>query len=132
MKMRWTDKNGVRHEVAPLGRPLSPGKIASHAALRAHVYHRDGYICRRCGLKAEDIPEQYDGRTNLYVTRIGLKKRDVFCLVMDHIIPRKHGGDSHPSNLQTLCQLCSTIKRNRNWEYANRNTASYRERFNPP
>ena len=31
-------------------------------------------------------------------------------LVVDHIVPRKHGGSDDPSNLQALCWLCNTHK----------------------
>jgi 5-methylcytosine-specific restriction endonuclease McrA len=127
MRMYWTDLNGAKWPVVKLGKPLYPGKNPAHAALRAMVYRRDGFMCRRCGQKAHDIPTVYDGKSNLYVARMSGPKIILGYLVLDHIVPRKQGGQSHPANLQTLCDGCNTVKRDRTYEYRNRNTASYLE-----
>jgi 5-methylcytosine-specific restriction protein A len=34
-------------------------------------------------------------------------------LTVDHIVPRKHGGTSEPSNLRVLCRACNSAKRDR-------------------
>ncbi|MBI5595791.1 MAG: HIT domain-containing protein [Elusimicrobia bacterium] len=35
---------------------------------------------------------------------------NVRALEVDHILPRKHGGTDHPSNLQALCWRCNSMK----------------------
>lgn len=54
-------------------------------AVRAWVFKRDGYVCRKCGLHGQ-------------------------VLECDHVIPRDKGGSDHPSNLQTLCVGCHFAK----------------------
>ena len=56
---------------------------------RFETLHRDGFRCRYCG-RTPSI----DGVT----------------LHVDHLIPRKEGGDNAPSNLVTACQDCNLGK----------------------
>ena len=55
--------------------------------MRFAVYKRDGYRCRKCGRKTDDLE-------------------------VDHIFPISKGGKSVFSNLQTLCHRCNAIKSN--------------------
>ena len=54
-------------------------------ALRAYVFHRDGYRCVYCG----DRPE---------------------VLHCDHVVPFSKGGRSEPSNLVASCAPCNISK----------------------
>lgn len=54
------------------------------AAIRAIVFERDGYACKRCG-------SQFD-------------------LSVDHILAWSLGGSDDPENLQTLCRSCNSRK----------------------
>lgn len=106
----WTDAWGQEWPVVRSPRALK-FKIPCHAALRRHVFHRDGYACRHCGAKAIDVPENYSGRftlnTNTFVCgREGWN--DV--LILDHIVTRKAGGQNIVENLQTLCETCNRRK----------------------
>jgi len=75
-------------------------KIKFHE--RAFIYKRDNYSCLMCGIRANKIPEDYDGR-------LTLKCGDTI-LVLDHIIPYSMGGQSCKENYQTLCDRCNGKK----------------------
>lgn len=53
--------------------------------LRFMVYERDGYRCKKCGRKTNDLE-------------------------IDHIIPISKGGKTTLDNLQTLCRSCNVEK----------------------
>lgn len=59
--------------------------------LRARILERDNFRCRRCGATVDD----------------GVRLR------VDHVVPVAQGGDSRPSNLQTLCDECNQGKSDR-------------------
>lgn len=100
--VNWTDHNG---RAWPLPSPTQrlQFRIRAHAALRAFVYHRDGYRCQRCGVGAE-VPDGYDGRYTIF--------RPV-TFVLDHVVSLRNGGTTHPDNLQTLCDPCNAGKAGR-------------------
>jgi len=52
--------------------------------IRWTVFRRDGYRCVHCGSPID--------------------------LGIDHIQPVSSGGSNDPSNLQTLCRVCSSVK----------------------
>lgn len=60
-------------------------------SLRARVFERDGFRCRRCGRHRDDV-------------------KTLHC---DHIIPVARGGKSVEWNLQTLCDACNLGKSDR-------------------
>ena len=105
---KWVDYRG---KVWPLiqSRRRLKFKYPAHAALRAHVFNRDGYRCVRCGASGINLYDDYDGsetiRTNTFV---GSGYRDI--LVADHILTLKAGGRSVVENLQTLCETCNRKK----------------------
>lgn len=105
----WTDAWGRQWAVVRSPYALK-FKIPCHAALRRHVFYCDGYMCRHCGAKAIDIPENYDGRLTLQTDTFvrGTGWRDV--LILDHIVTRKAGGLNAVENLQTLCETCNRRK----------------------
>lgn len=55
--------------------------------VRARVFERDGFRCRRCGRGPQECP-----------------------LVVDHIVPVVKGGSNDEANLQTLCADCNAGK----------------------
>lgn len=59
------------------------GKVTNR--LRFAIYARDGYRCRKCGRKTNDLE-------------------------IDHIIPISKGGKTTYDNLQTLCHRCNKQK----------------------
>jgi 5-methylcytosine-specific restriction endonuclease McrA len=59
------------------------GSTSQWRRIREQIIKRDG-CCQMCG--TEDR------------------------LTVDHIVPRIHGGDDNPSNLQVLCSQCNSSK----------------------
>jgi hypothetical protein len=55
--------------------------------MRFAVYSRDGYRCKKCGRKSDNLE-------------------------VDHIFPVSKGGKSEFDNLQTLCHWCNKLKSN--------------------
>jgi len=56
-------------------------------SLRYEVLKRAGFRCELCGISADER-----------------------AIEVDHIIPRKHGGEDDPTNLQALCFKCNANK----------------------
>lgn len=104
----WTDYLGRVWPVIQSRRRLK-FKYPAHAALRAHIFHRDGYKCVRCGAAAIEIPEDYTGAGTLRTdTFVSSGYRDA--LVVDHILTLKAGGRNSIENFQTLCETCNKRK----------------------
>jgi 5-methylcytosine-specific restriction endonuclease McrA len=103
----WTDHWGKEWHVITSPNRLK-FKIPCHAALRRHVFHRDGYKCARCPAKAINVPADYSGRFALYTDTFVGRYSDV--LVLDHIVTRPAGGRNVVENLQTLCETCNKRK----------------------
>jgi len=59
------------------------GSTALWRKIRSRVLTRDQHTCQRCGLEATHV---------------------------DHIIPRRLGGDDGMDNLQALCKPCNLSK----------------------
>jgi 5-methylcytosine-specific restriction endonuclease McrA len=123
----WTDHLGREWPVVRSHRRLKFGYPA-HAALRAFVFHRDGFRCVRCPAKVAVAPETYDGRQTLETDTLTGKPGDRYrwadCLVVDHVLTLPAGGTSHPNNLQTLCETCNRRKQREDKAA----TAAYRAR----
>lgn len=113
MSQHWTDHLGIVWALPVMQGPLK-FKLPSHAAIRAFVFHRDGYKCRRCPARAVNIPDAYDGRYTLFTdTLVRSRKGDRSwsdVLIVDHVLTRRAGGRNHPDNLQTLCETCNKQK----------------------
>lgn len=60
------------------------------AATRRRVRNRAGNACEYCGLRQEYSP--------------------LASLQIEHVIPRKHGGDDDPENLALACVDCNLAK----------------------
>lgn len=99
----WTDHLGVRRRVSRIRGSLLFSQISAHAALRAYVFHRDGFSCRACGATAVAVPDVYRGDVSLFSSN---KSH----LEVDHIVSRRNGGSHHPDNLQCLCSRCNGRK----------------------
>lgn len=104
----WTDYLGRVWPVVQSSRRLK-FKYPAHAALRAHVFHRDGYQCCRCSARAAFIPAGWDGRDAL-ATSTPSNYGFFVLLVLDHIRTLRAGGRSAVENLQTLCETCNRKK----------------------
>ncbi|WP_156136045.1 HNH endonuclease [Delftia sp. ZNC0008] len=104
----WTDHKGRTWPVVRSSRRLK-FKYPAHAALRAFVFHRDGYACVRCGVKAVNVPADYDGAEALR-TNSQLSSGWPDMLVADHVLTLRAGGTSTIQNLQTLCETCNRRK----------------------
>lgn len=98
----WVDRNGRKWLVSESRRALK-FKIPCHAALRAEVFHRDGYRCVRCCVPAASVPDDYTGRYTLWTAASD-------ALIVDHILTRPAGGRNELDNLQTLCEPCNKSK----------------------
>ena len=73
------------------------GKVSNK--IRFAIYKRDGYRCKKCGVKSKDLE-------------------------IDHIYPIAKGGKSTFDNLQTLCHRCNSLKSD-TVEYGVHNTNRY-------
>lgn len=67
--------------------------------IRHYCYERDHWLCVRCGNAAADASAPGGKRI----------------LTLDHIIPRRDGGTSHPDNLRTLCWGCHNALNQGKW-----------------
>ncbi len=104
----WTDFRGFQWPLIESVRRLK-FKYPAHAALRAHIFHRDGFKCVRCPAKAAVVPEAYDGHSTLHTdTQVSNGFQDM--LVLDHILTLKAGGRNEIANFQTLCETCNKSK----------------------
>jgi diadenosine tetraphosphate (Ap4A) HIT family hydrolase len=56
-------------------------------SLRYEILKRAGFRCELCGISADER-----------------------AIEVDHIVPRKHGGEDDPTNLQALCFKCNANK----------------------
>lgn len=104
----WTDYLGRSWPIIKSRHRLK-FKYPAHAAIRAHVFHRDNYQCVRCGAYAVDIPVDYSGADTLFTnTYVKSGYRDY--LIVDHILTLKAGGLNVIDNFQTLCETCNKKK----------------------
>lgn len=98
----WTDHLGRVWPVIQSRRRLK-FKCPAHAALRAYIFHRDGYKCVRCDAYAVGVPKDYSGRYALSTNTFDV-------LIVDHILTLKAGGLNVIENFQSLCETCNKKK----------------------
>jgi len=104
----WTDYKGRIWPVLRSVRRLK-FKNPAHAALREHIFVRDGFRCCRCPAAALAIPEGWAGEKTLPTnTFLSSGFRDL--LILDHILTLRAGGENVVSNFQTLCETCNRRK----------------------
>jgi len=104
----WVDYKGRTWPVIASTKRLK-FKYPAHAALREHVFNRDGFECQRCPARAASVPAGWSGECTLVTdTRVGSGYPDV--LILDHVLTLRAGGLSVISNLQTLCETCNKKK----------------------
>jgi hypothetical protein len=80
------------------------------AVLRDFVRRRAGDRCEYCRLNQQDLP--------------------LSTFHVEHIVPRKHGGDESPSNLALACDRCNLYK-GPNLTGLDPETGQITELFNP-
>lgn len=104
----WADYKGRVWPVITSSRRLK-FKYPAHAALREHVFTRDGFKCCHCDAAATAVPDGWDGSSTLTTnTKVGSGWPDM--LILDHILTLKAGGKNVIDNLQTLCETCNKRK----------------------
>lgn len=124
MSETWTDYRGRVWKVTTMRSRLQ-FRIPCHAALRAHVFHRDGYRCVRCGAAASKATSDYSGRQTLFTnTKVSSGWPDM--LILDHVVTLPAGGRNVVENFQTLCETCNKRKIKEDVAAA----AAYREALN--
>ena len=84
-------------------RKLSDGYISG--TIRYEILKRAKFRCELCGISAE-----------------------IKALEVDHIIPRNKAGSDDPSNLQSLCYSCNSMKRDRDDTDFRKVAESYQDR----
>ena len=95
---RVNDKNGDFYNDKEIWESIcrvERGKVSKK--LRFAIYERDGWRCRKCGRRTDDLE-------------------------IDHIIPIAKGGKTVPDNLQTLCRRCNKEKGDTTVYYDSRNS----------
>jgi len=97
----WKDEKSLIWRVITPKRRIKH-KMPCDLAVRRFVYKRDNFKCKICGDFAK-IPEVYTGKYTLSTNKKS-------CLVIDHIVSLRNGGNNHPDNLQTLCDSCNARK----------------------
>jgi len=80
----------TRRASRPVPSDVVAKRVQPSASLRAYVFERDGFRCRRCGARPPAVQ-----------------------LVVDHIVPVCRGGRTVHRNLQTLCRACNAGKASR-------------------
>lgn len=95
----WEYSHGLRLAIdiaerlrrSPRRKPSRPTRrVDPSPTLRARVFERDGFLCRRCGHGPPEVK-----------------------LVLDHIVAVANGGSTTFENLQSLCQPCNAGKSDR-------------------
>lgn len=104
----WVDYKGRAWPVLTSIRRLK-FKYPSHAALREHIFTRDGFTCCHCGATATTVPEGWNGVSTL-TTNTKVRSGWPDMLVLDHMLTLKAGGKNTIENLQTLCETCNKRK----------------------
>lgn len=104
----WVDYKGRVWPVITSSRRLK-FKYPAHAALREHVFTRDGFKCCHCGAAADAVPAGWNGSSTL-TTNTKLSSGWADMLILDHMLTLKAGGKNAVENFQTLCETCNKRK----------------------
>lgn len=112
----WLDFRGCEWPLIRSCRRLK-FKCPAHAALRAHVFYRDGFRCVRCDAHAVDVPPDYDGKSALFCNTSvrsklgrGRYRLSPDVLILEHIVTLAAGGRNVVNNLQAMCETCNKKK----------------------
>lgn len=70
----------------------------------------DSLSCRCCGIEPSHFESTVNSNSNSKVRKIALKYTNGSYATVDHIIPRKHGGQDIMTNYQILCNTCNFSK----------------------
>ncbi len=97
--LTWQDYEGRDWPVPDPLTPLRYCIIPAHAALRAHVFTRDGFRCQALGCRVcVSPPADFDGSISPVTSRGPLN--------LSTIDPSRLGDRFHPDNQQTMCRSC--------------------------
>ena len=95
-KYKKSEKGRQSDYLSRIKRRSLKQKVSFSPFERKQILNRDKWKCQNCGCKVHD---RSNGNWNTP------NKAHI-----DHILPLSKGGDSKPSNLQTLCRTCNLSK----------------------
>jgi 5-methylcytosine-specific restriction endonuclease McrA len=93
---RQSEKGKEARYKAELKRRSNKNKVTFTSHERKQILDRDNWQCCNCGIKVHDrSTDDWNTPDKAHI---------------DHVIPISKGGNSEPSNLQTLCRTCNLSK----------------------
>lgn len=81
-------------------------------SMRYKTFIEKGYVCAKCGRKGAYYALEYHTPNNSKRAHFNLYSEDGMLMTKDHIVPRSKGGSNGIENMQTMCQLCNSVKGN--------------------
>lgn len=92
---RQTEQGKEARFNAELKRRSKKNNVRFTPIQRKYILNRDKWKCQNCDCKVHDSSKNWNTPNKAHI---------------DHILPISKGGDSEPSNLQTLCRTCNLSK----------------------
>lgn len=102
------DKLNFRNEKE--SKEIFDGEEVKMNSLRLHTFKEKGCTCVECGRVGTHFRLQKTIKDNHY--HFGLYSDDEVEMTKDHIIPKSRGGLDSLSNMQTMCNICNSLKGN--------------------
>jgi 5-methylcytosine-specific restriction endonuclease McrA len=72
-------------------------------------------------LAVSPVPDMHPTSSSLYWSRVLLRDPCAYCgaasQAIDHVVPRRHGGQWHPDNTVGACRACNSSKGSRSLLY---------------